>query len=81
MNPVMKITIEVAINVSTEDDTAAASEHSDLGIHSWTLFVYTDAKLQYNVCMYAYYYNNNNVYHNGRLLILYYYFYYKSSSH
>ena len=36
MNPVMKIAMEVAINVSTEDDTAAASEHSD------SRSVYTD---------------------------------------
>jgi hypothetical protein len=37
MNPVIKITMDVAINVSTEDNTAAVSEHSDLGIDFWTL--------------------------------------------
>ena len=41
MNPAMKIIMEVTINVmSTEDDTAAASEHSAVGFDSGT---YTDA--------------------------------------
>ena len=35
MNPVMKIIMAVAINMSTEDETAAASEHS-VGLDSWT---------------------------------------------
>ena len=33
MNPAIKIIMEVTRNVSTEDDTAAASEHS-MGLES-----------------------------------------------
>ena len=40
MNPVMKIIIEVTTNVmSTEDDTAAASEHSAVVLDSGTFSV------------------------------------------
>ena len=41
MNPTMKIITEVTMNVmSTEDDTAAASEHSAVVLDSGILSIY-----------------------------------------
>jgi hypothetical protein len=48
----MKIIMEVAINMSIEDNTAAASEHSELGIDSWTLSGCI-TKINVNNCMHA----------------------------
>ena len=38
----------IARNVSTEDDTAAAREHSAVGLDSWTFPVFTNMKQMRN---------------------------------
>jgi hypothetical protein len=48
MNPVMKITMAITRNVTTEDDTATAREHSTVGLDSWTLPVCTNIIMQNN---------------------------------
>jgi hypothetical protein len=48
----MKITVAITRNVSTDDDTATAREHSaTTGLDSWTFPVCTDAKYYNTIIM------------------------------
>jgi hypothetical protein len=58
MNPAMNITVTIIRNVSTDDDTATAREHSaTTGLDSWTFPVCTNAKY-------------NTIYHNNIIITM-----------